>query len=306
MAQLQLQATPSPSTTIPVPAPMHSRDSSPEKWAEFSKNPEIHDDVIRQARLQAMQPPLIELQTPPTSTTDAEQNNIKERWIPISNRDGVRVVEKQAEDGGRRFPKASAQTQNQNKDRRHRTGKEQRRGPQTQNQGHAQYRGHRAAALPPQRGHGRIGPRAKGRPIQVQGRPTLPQETLGQQRQQRQQQPAPPNNISKVDTAGAFHSLLSDLESLAPAGGQAAADSISLMGESDLGFEAEVLGIRRSSRAVGGKDIKADTVPERVRDDMGTDVESLMSFGGDGAFSPAKPVSPPKKDEEEELLIDFS
>ncbi|KKY34264.1 suppressor of ascus dominance 3 [Diaporthe ampelina] len=196
-------------------SPVQSRDSSPEKWVEFSRNPEIHDNVIRRARIQAMQP-LIELDTPPTSTANASRNTIKERWIPISNRDG--------------------------------------------------------------------------------------QERLNQRRQQ---QPVPPNNSPNFEARGPFQSPVSGLEALAPVRVQAAADSISLMGESDLGFEAEVLGIRRSRRTGDGSEVNVNTVPGQVQEGMDIVVESLVSFGGDGAVSPAKPASSPKKDEEEELLIDF-
>ena len=301
MAQLQLEPTPLPPTTIPVPAPVQSRDSSPEKWVEFSRNPEIHDNVIRRARIQAMQP-LIELDTPPTSTANASRNTIKERWIPISNRDGVRVVGKQAEDCDRSFPKASSQTQIQKNDRRHRTGKQQRGGPQTQNQGRAQFRDNRSETVTTRRDCGNTGSRAKGRRNQVQARPTLQQERLNQRRQQ---QPVPPNNSPNFEARGPFQSPVSGLEALAPVRVQAAADSISLMGESDLGFEAEVLGIRRSRLTGDGSEVNVNTVPGHFQEGMDIVVESLVSFGGDGAVSPAKPASSPKKDEEEELLIDF-
>jgi hypothetical protein len=82
---------------------------------------------------------------------------------------------------------------------------------------------------------------------------------------------------------------------------------MSLMGESDLGFEAEVLGVRRGRHRTNLEPVNNTTVPEHVQQHMGPDVESLLSFGGDGACSPTKPALSDKdeKEEEEEFLIDI-
>lgn len=299
MAQLQLEAASLPSSTTPTPVLEQRRDISPEKWVDFSQNPQAHDDAIRNARLLAIEP-LVKLDDSPT--TAAPPNVIKERFIPISNRDGVRVVEKQAQSRDRPIPKVSAQADNQNNGRRHRSGKQQPSGQQTHNHGRAPIKGNRFGAESRLRNHGNSNARANGQRSQVQGRPTLQQ---GRPNQRRQQQPYPPNSNPMAGARGANQSLVNFLNAAAPSRGQAAADSISLMGESDLGFEAEVLGIRRGRHLTDQGTLNNNTVPDRVQEVMGTDAASLMSFGGDGADSPGEAATTPKDEKEEELLIDI-
>lgn len=83
-----------------------------------------------------------------------------------------------------------------------------------------------------------------------------------------------------------------------PSGNNAEADDMSLIGESDLGFEAEVLGIRRG-RNTGQEVVDTNALRERFQVAC-DDAESLMTFGGDGGDSPTK-----NEDEEEEPLISF-
>lgn len=59
-----------------------TRNSSPEKWQEFSRDPCAHDDAIRQARLQQMTEQ--EAQDAPDA--------IQEKFFPIANQDGHRVL----------------------------------------------------------------------------------------------------------------------------------------------------------------------------------------------------------------------
>lgn len=301
LAQLRLQGPPLAPSTTPEPTPKQSRDSSPEQWVEFSQNPQAHDDAIRDARLKAMGP-LIELDTPAAPAAQPEKSTIKERFIPISNRDGERVIGKQAEARGRILPKPYAQAGNHNTGHRQRNDKQQRHGPQTQNRGRAPFKGKRFESVPPLRRNGIASGQAHGQHGQLQGRPNLHQTTLNQPRQQ---QTAPPKRSPMVSTGGSFQTLSNLLDTAAPAGGQAPVDSISLMGESDLGFEAEVLGIRRGGNRTDRGPINTNTIPERVQESMGIDAESLMSFGGDGADDPAKPAPAIKEEKEEELLIDI-
>lgn len=298
MAQLQLEAAAPPSSTTPPPILEQRRDNSPEKWVDFSRNPQAHDDAIRKAQLEAMKP-LIDLGTP--STTEAPPNMIKERFIPISNRDGVRVIEKQSQSCDP-IRKVSAQADNRNTGRRHRSGKQQPAGPQTHHHGRAPFKGNRFEAASRLRNHGTSNARANGQRSQIQGRPTLQH---GKFNQRRPQQPGPPNNGPMAGAGGAKESLINLLDTVAPAVGKVAADSMSLMGESDFGFEAEVLGIRRGGHRTDRGTVNTNTVPDRVQEVIGIDAESLMSFGGDGAESSAEVATTPKDEKEEELLIDI-
>lgn len=296
MAQLQLEAAPLPPSTTPTPYPEQTRDSSPEKWVEFSQNPQAHDDAIRKAQLLALEP-LIELGAP--QMTAPPPNMIKERFIPISNQDGVRVIEKQAQFRGRQVPDVSAQANNQNAGRR---AQQQRPGPQTRNRVRAPFKGNRFEGSYGLRNHGQSNARADGQRSQVQRRQTVQQ---GRPNQRRQQQPAPPEKSHTAPGGGGIESLINFLDAAPPAGGQVALDSISLMGESDLGFEAEVLGIRRGTPRADRGTVNTNTVADRVQEHRGIDAESLMSFGGDGAESSGEAATTSKDAKEEELLIDI-
>lgn len=302
LAQLQLEVAPSSSSTMPAPAPDHVRDSSSEEWVEFSRNPQAHDEAIRNARLQAMEP-LVKLDAP---AAPPDQNNIKEHFIPISNRDGERV-RKQPEARGRGLPKASAQANNQNTGRRYNNGKQQGQDVRTQTQGRTPFKGKRVEAASTFRNSGNSNARGNSQRNQTRGLPARHQNRLDQRRQQQLLQP----HISSISGAGTVNKPLADLlHTVAPARGQAPVDSISLMGESDLGFEAEVLGIRRGRHRIDHEpvNVNSNTAVDRVQAWLRADVESLMSFGGDGAGSPTKRAPAPKdvKDEKEEgLLIDI-
>lgn len=299
MAQLQLEAAPLPPLTTPTPYPEQTRDSSPEKWVEFSQNPQAHDDAIRKAQLLALEP-LIELGTP--QTTAPPPNMIKERFIPISNRDGVRVIEKQAQPRGRQVPEDSAEPNNQNAGRRHSRAQQQRPGPQTRNHVREPFKGNRFEGSYGLRNHGHSNARANGQRSQTQRRPTVQQ---GRPNQRQQQQSAPPKKSPMAPAGGGIESLITFLDPVPPAGGQVTLDSTSLMGESDLGFEAEVLGIRRGGHRTDRGNVNTNTVADRVQEHMGIDAESLMSFGGDGAESSGEAATTPKDAKEEELLIDI-
>lgn len=298
LAQLQLQAVPLPPSTLPTPAPVPTRNSSPKQWVAFSRNPQPHDDAMREAQLEAMGP-LVELDAPLAPAAQPEKDKIKEQFIPITNRDGVRVAGNQSEPRGRSHPKAYAQADHR---RRHRNDQQQQQGPQTQNHCRAPFKGKRSEPDLPLHRSGKGSGRANVQHGQPHGRPNLNQTRPNQRRQQ---QPAPPRNSPMVGAGGASQPLTNLLDSVTPAGGRAPADSISLMAESDLGFEAEVLGIRRGGNRTDRGPVKKNTVPVRVQEDMGIEVESLMSFGGDGIDSPTKSDPAPKDGKEEELLIDI-
>lgn len=301
LAQLQLQAAPLPPSTLPTPATVPTRNSSPEEWVAFSRNPQPHDDAMRRAQLEAMGP-LIELDAPSAPAAQPEKDKIKERFIPISDRDGVRVVGNQAEPRGRSLPKAYTQADNHNTGRRHRNDKQKRQGPQTQNHGSAPSKGKRSEPVLPLRKSGKGSGRANVKHGQPHGRPNLNQTRPNHRRQQ---QPAPPRNSPVVGAGGACQPLVNLLDTATLAGRQAPADSISLIGESDLGFEAEVLGIQRGGNRTDRGPVKKNTVDVELQEDMHTAAESLMSFGGDGTDSPTKPAPAPEDEKEEELLIDI-
>lgn len=301
LAQLQLQVAPLPPATTPSPALEHERDSSPEKWVAFSKNPQAHDDAIRKARLEAMGPS-IELDTPPTSAAPPEKNVIKERFIPISNRNGVRVIEKEAGPHGRCLPKAPAQGNSRNTGRRRVNGQQQRQGPQTPAHSRNTFKGMRAEAVSTMQNGGKSSARPNGQRGQLRGRPTLHQNKPNQRRQP---QLAPHKSTTRAGSGVPEQPLINLLDKVEPARDEAPADSVSLAGESDLGFEAEVLGIRRGSRRTDQGPANARPVLEKVQEVVGADAESLMSFGGDGAVSPTSTALAAKNEKEEELLIDI-
>lgn len=293
LARLRLEVAPSPSSKVPASAPDPIRNSSPEKWVEFSQNPAAHDDAIRKAQLLSMAP-LIELDTPPTYAESPEKNAIKEHFIPTSTRDGMRVVGKPGDVRSPRRAEVPARADTQTTIRHPQNGKQQRQGPQTQNRGHTPSKVEPFVTVPASRNHGSSNSRPNGQRGQAQQRAIPKWNKFGQRRQQ---QPATP---SKDVTAGAGVAPkipVNLLDTVLPVGDHTAADSISLMGESDLGFEAEVLGVRRGRLQSAQSTVKTQAI--------GADAESLMSFGGDGADSPAEPAPASKNDKVEELLIEF-
>ncbi|KAK2601424.1 hypothetical protein N8I77_010874 [Diaporthe amygdali] len=312
MAQLQLEVA--SSTSFPEPATEQKRDSSPEKWVEFSNNPQVYDDVIREARLRQMKEaqesrapaassqPLIELDTPPTSVNSPEKNNIRERFIPISNRDGVRVIE-QKPDPRVQSPSTTLKTHSHNTGRRHKNGRQRRQGQETQNQNQTPNNKTPSQPLRAPRNQRKSGTRPNNQRNQAQVRMTSNQNNANVRRQEPF---SSARNNPMFSTGGSSRPQTDIFASLAPGGGQAPVDSISLIGESDLGFEAEVLGIRRGHRT-DQEVVDTGSLRERFRMEMpvATYAESLMSFGGDGADSPVKPAQPPENEKEEELLIDI-
>lgn len=324
MAELRLDAAPWSTSTMPTAEPDHIRDSSPEKWVEFSKNPEIHDDVIRDTRLQAMKP-LIELDTTPATAAEAGKQVIKERFIPVSNQDGQRVIGQQAGPRGRHPPPASSQTRNHSTDHRRGGGNQkqdyrvqsnkwgrqakayhQKQSPHAQLHGRAPVKDNRSQATSASRSHENRSAPVSGQHSQVQVQPSTHKHMSTQPRQGKviSTQPKPTSHPRKASQPPVQGSGVAQ-----PSGASAVDDLMSLMGESDLGFEAEVLGIRRGRHAEPDP-VNTTTAPQRVQMDMAADVESLMTFGGDGADSddadsPTEPGRPPKKEQKEELLIDI-
>lgn len=302
LARLRLEVAPSPSSKVPASAPDPRRDSSPEKWVEFSQNPAAHDDAIRKAQLLSMAP-LIELDTPPTYAGSPEKKAIKERFIPTSTRDGMRVVGKPASDlRSPRRAEVSARADTQSTIRHPHNGKQQRQGPQPQNCGHTPSKGQRFVTVPAFRNNGNSNSRANGQRGQAHQRP-IPNRNKFSQR--RQQQPATPSKGVIAAAENILQPPVKLLDTVLPVGGHAAADSISLMGESDLGFEAEVLGVRRGRYQTAQNMFNPKTLADLYPQAIGADVESLMSFGGDAAESPAKPAPASKNDKEDELLIEI-
>lgn len=325
MADLQLESASWSSSTMPTAEPDQIRDSSPEEWVEFSKNPEVHDDVIRDTRLQAMKP-LIELGATPAPAAEADKRMIKERFIPISNQDGQRVIGKPAGTRGRHAPPASSQTSNQSTD--HRRGgnnqkqgyrpqsqirgrqaqaSSQKQGPQTQSHGRAPFKDNRFHPTSASQRHGNRTPRVNGQRSQVPIPPNTHKIVPNQPRQGKVVRPQP---NPKPDLSRASRFPIQGFGVGRPSEGSAVDDLMSLMGESDLGFEAEVLGIRRGRHHTEPDPVLTNSVSERVQMHMGADVESLMTFGGDGADSDGadcatKPGNSPKKEPDEELLIDI-
>lgn len=301
LARLRLEVPPPASSKVPASAPDPRRDSSPEKWVEFSQNPAAHDNAVRKARLLSMAP-LIELDTPPTYAESPEKNVIKERFIPTSTQDGMRVVGKPADLRSPRRAEAPARAETQTTIRRPQNGKQQRQGPQRHNRGHAPSKGQPFVTVPAFRNHGNSYPRANGQRIQAHQR-RIPNWDKFSQR--REQQPATPSKGVIAGAENAPQPAVNLLDTVLPVGGHTAADSISLMGESDLGFEAEVLGVRRGRHQTAQSTVNAKTLSDLYPQAIGADAESLMSFGGDATDSPAKPAPASKKDKVEELLIEI-
>lgn len=123
--------------------------------------------------------------------------------------------------------------------------------------------------------------------------------------QRRQPQLAPHKSTTRAGSGVSEQPLINLLDTVEPARDEAPADSVSLTGESDLGFEAEVLGIRRGSRRTDRGPVNANPVLEKVQEVVGADAESLMSFGGDGAISSTSTAPAAKNEKEEELLIEI-
>lgn len=177
-----------------------TRNNSPEKWQQFSRDPQVHDDAIRQTRLQGMKEqefstrPLIDLGTT-AITGDCESggkasDTIHEKFIPIANQDGHRIIgEAQVVDGLGDVSQPTARAKQQNRRQAQRS--------QSQN--------------PRQAGQG---------------------QRAGSQ-QYRQLAPEP--SAAAQDVARDISPEVRRTRQIAE----------STVGESDLGFEAEVLGIRR-------------------------------------------------------------
>lgn len=315
MTELRLEAAPWSASTMPTAEPDQVRDSSPEQWVEFSKNPEIHDDVIRDTRLQAMKP-LIELDATPAPAAEADKHMIKERFIPVSNQDGQRVIGQPT--GGRPPPPASSQTRNQTTDPRrggnqkqdylaqaNKRGRQarayhQKQSPRAKSDGHAPFKNNSSQATSASRSHGNRAP-GNGQRSHPQVPPNTNKPVPNQSRQGKviPTQPKPtsyPKRASQPPMHGSGVAQTS--------GGSVIDDLMSLMGESDLGFEAEVLGIRRGRHAEPDPGNTA-TEPQLVQMDIAADVESLMTFGGDGADSPTKSGRSSQKELKEELLIEI-
>lgn len=301
LARLRLEVAPSPSSKVPASAPDPIRDSSPEKWVEFSQNPAAHDDAVRKAQLLSLAP-LIELDTPPTYAESPENNAIKERYLPTSTRDGMRVVGKPADVRSPRRAEVPARADTQTTIRHPQNGKQQRQGPQTQNRGHTPSKDERFVTVPAFRNHGNSNSRANGQRGQAHQRPIPKQNKFSQRRQQ---QPATPSKGVIAGAENASQPPVNLLDTVLPVVGHTAADSISLMGESDLGFEAEVLGVRRGRLQTAQSIVNSKTLADLYPQAIGADAESLMSFGGDATDSPSKPAPASKTDKVEELLIDI-
>ncbi|KAG8160778.1 hypothetical protein KVR01_009042 [Diaporthe batatas] len=298
MAQLQLESSPLSSSAIPSAAPDQIRDSSPEKWIDFSKNPAIHDEVIREARLQALNPsPEIELDSAPPPNA-GQRGGINELFTPVTvNRDGFRVIGQQRTQsrgtaGHQPFPRANNQAVGNR-----RGAANQKQSPQPHMQARAPSGNNRSQAT--SRSHG-------GKPMNSQRNQA--QLSRSPQKSKRHLTRKEETFVSRKDHGDdSLHVINSPAQ---PLGGvrcapsEATADLMSLMGESDLGFEAEVLGIRRGRHR--DEPSPADTkASPKLQQHMDLDVESLMSFGVDGTSSPTKRAQPPNIDNKEDWLIDI-
>ncbi|POS74311.1 suppressor of ascus dominance-3 [Diaporthe helianthi] len=292
--QLELEPARLSSSAIPSAAPDQIRDSSPEKWAKFSMNPAAHDDVIREARLQAMNPtPLIELDSGPSATAGATV--IKERFIPVINHDGVRLIEQQPGIRARGPPQTSPWTNSQNTGHR-RGANKQRQSTQPQIQVRAGSGNNGRKATSASRSHDKMTSRVSFQRNYVQ----LPPGPQNDKRNSTRQERIPPPR--RGPTGDPLDRCKPPVQR-APS--ETTADLMSLMGESDIGFEAEVLGVHRGRHRDEPSPANKKTWPRKAQQPAGPDVESLMFFGGDGACSPTKRAFSPTVEEDEELLIDI-
>lgn len=287
MAQLQLEAAPS-SWAIPSAAPDPIRDSNQAEWAEFSKNPTIHDDAIREALLQETSPFIpMDDAAPPDAV---ETGRIKQVFTPVTEgRDGARVTGPPQTSFIRGYYQRSPQPNTQTVG--HGANK-QKQNPQPRNQARAASGNTRSQVTP-----------ASAQPKQVPVAPS-PRRNKRRPARREQEQNFPTQRSPAAEPLDVFRPVAQG-SGVRRAPSEATADLMSLMGESDLGFDAEVLGVpRRRRNAPSPADTKLS--PQKVQQ-MGHDVESMISFGGDGACSPypKERSHSPKAEDKEELLVDI-
>lgn len=300
MAQLQLEAAPLSSSAMLSTGPDQIRNKSPEKWVDFSRNPAIHDDIVREARLRELNhTPLVEVVAALGPTPDVgDRMRIKEVFTPITvNRDGARVPGQQQTETrrGNHQPSPPANTQTVS----HRRGADkQKRNRQTQSKGRAASGNNPSQAPSPSRPHG------NQVNIQRDRVRTGPSPRKNKRHSTRQEETFPSRRSPPAEPLDIFQPAAQGFGVVRRAPSEATADLMSLMGESDLGFDAEVLGVRRGRHCDEPSSPKTKTPPRKVQKQMGLDAESLMSFGGDGACSPTKAARSPNDEPEKELLID--
>ncbi|KAK7737338.1 hypothetical protein SLS53_006641 [Cytospora paraplurivora] len=267
-----------------------TRNSSPEKWQQFSRDPRVHDDAIRQTRLQGTKEqeisaqPLIDLGTP-AMTVDGESggkasDTIHERFVPIANQDGRRIL-------------GEAQVVNDLSDiSQPRAWAKQQTGRQAQGGQHQ---------TPRQSGQGQRAASQQYRQLVTEPNPAAAQVfTNTSAIAGRPGQSQLHAHMAIQDVARNFSPEVRRTRQIAE----------STVGESDLGFEAEVLGIRR------GPTTQSDQIAfleEDLRHSHKSDnPETLRSFDGldgaqyrvpTGAKQPTTSVD--KDDDEQTLLIDI-
>ncbi|ROV99204.1 hypothetical protein VPNG_08197 [Cytospora leucostoma] len=266
-------------------------NSSPEKWLQFSHDIRVHDDAIRQTRLQAMKEqelsarPLIDLDTSET-TVDGKpggkaSDTIHERFIPIANQDGRRILgETQVIDDLRDIPQPKARAKQQQR------RQAQRGQPQK----------------PRQRGQGQRAASQQDR--QLVTRPNAASADVFTNTSAIARRPGQSQIQAHVAAQDRARNLF-------PTGRRPRQVAEPTIGESDLGFEAEVLGIRQ------GHTTQADRVAPLEEDlhhpHMNDNTETMISFDGQdgGQLRVATGAKQPSTsagradDDEPALLIDI-
>ncbi|KUI69898.1 Helicase required for RNAi-mediated heterochromatin assembly 1 [Cytospora mali] len=195
-------------------------NSSPEKWQQFSRDPRSHDDAIRQARLQQMAEQEAQDQSPmflgnPANTIEEASGSkapdaIQESFIPIQDQGGRRIPGE-----ARIIDSVSGGAQHNQQRNKH--------GPKGGRQSASQKHRRAANNVTSQQQQ-----RAQQAQRQLSGRFASPEHSA----------------IAQASGRSLQHDYVAN--QFSPVVRQARHIAESTVGDSDVGFEAEVLGIRRS------------------------------------------------------------
>ncbi|ROV98679.1 hypothetical protein VMCG_06750 [Cytospora schulzeri] len=321
MAELQVHGTDS-SSGYASQSGAPARNTSPEKWQHFSRDPRTHDEAIRQARLREMteqqtqHQPLLSLGTHSTtignSSVGMAPNVIQEKFISVENKDGRRVLGGAQDIGhvgggvqrdGRTKKQGRQEARSQAKRQTHRNEAQRPLQPaqvrQSASKKHHRFENNETLQPQPQPPV-YAGPRDI-RQIGSQQQRIQHTQTQGQSYRHSILQHQSAANANAVEVFPNTMATTQGLDHL----------SESNIDESDIGFEAEVLGIRRSRRT------QVDT--NALREGFGQHLPRAHQEGPQITFEDPHSVEPqceagakeptfPKgnnEDEDSELLIDI-
>lgn len=238
-----------------------THNSSPDKWQQFSRDPRVHDEAIRQIQLmemagqEAQDRPLISLDTPATtiggSSVHKAPEGIQETFISIENQDGRRLpgntqdmahIRGDVQYDGRAQKQGRQEFRQQAKKQTHQNDNQLPRQPRRSQQSASQQNRRKNAALQQQQQ-----PQVHVGPHNV--RQTGYQQQRSQYTQTQGQSSGNPalwhHSASSANAAVVLPKTLPTSHGLDPLEDPEDSDS-------DIGFEAEVLGIRRGHATKAG------------------------------------------------------